>query len=289
MSDSPKISVVVPVYNVELYIDDFFKSILAQTYKNLEIILVMDAPTDKSLDIARTYAKQDNRIKIIENKINMGVAKTLCRGYQAATGDFCSTMSPDDTIDMFYFEHLINKQKETNSDVVCARMFATQQNYMFSDSTEFTLFPFAAKISALFYFVPGLISRKLIVENNIWNETMVERHWEDIIIKCKLAYYANHVSVASKAIRFYTIRKTSLSHAPTEQQLGYQKRAEQRSAEFLHNHGIDDVRIKIVDGFRIDGGWDIKSWFIDTDKIVRKPHSRKKHHSLWWHIRHMKF
>ena len=126
------ISVIVPTYNVAPYIEDFFKSILSQSYKNLEIIMVMDAPTDNSLEIAKTYAKTDKRIKIIENQENMGVAKTLARGYAAATGDFCSTMSPDDTIDMFYFENLIKKYKETKSDVICARMLATQNNYMFS-------------------------------------------------------------------------------------------------------------------------------------------------------------
>lgn len=284
------ISVIVPTYNVAPYIDDFFNSILSQSYKNLEIIVVTDAPTDNSLEIAKSYAKKDKRIKIIENSENMGVAKTCARGYAVATGDFCSTMSPDDTIDMFYFENLIKKYEETKSDVICARMLATQNNYMFSDGTEFTFYPFAAKISALFYFVTGIISRKLIVENNIWDETMVERHWEDIIIKCKLAYYANHVSVATKAIRFYTIRGTSLSHAPTEQQLEYQYRAEQRSADFLHSVGIDDVRIKIVGGFKIEGGWDINSWFMNTISCSTPqevPH--EKHHSFWWHLKHMKF
>ncbi|MBR6751852.1 MAG: glycosyltransferase family 2 protein [Alphaproteobacteria bacterium] len=283
------ISVVVPTYNVAPYIDDFFKSILSQSYKNLEIIIVTDAPTDDSLKIAKSYAKKDKRIRIIENSENMGVAKTLARGYAAATGDFCATMSPDDTIDMFYFENLINKYEQTKSDVICARMFATKNNYMFSDGTEFTLYPFAGKISALFYFYPAMVRRKLIVENNIWNETMVERHWEDIIVRCKYAYYANHVSIATKAIRFYTIRQDSLSHKPTEQQIEYQKRAEQRSADFLHSVGIDDVRIKIVNGFRIDGGWDIKSFFIDKEMIQFSQPKKNKHHSFWCHLKRMKF
>lgn len=264
------ISVIVPTYNVGPYIHDFFKSILSQSYKNLEIIIVLDAPTDSSEAIAEEYAAKDKRIRIIKNEENLGVAQTLHRGYAAATGDFCATMSPDDTIDMFYFENLIKKYLETRSDVICARMLATQKNYMFCDTGEFTFFPFAAKISALFYFYPALVVRKMIVENDIWNNSMIERHWEDIIIRCKYAYYANHISFTPKAIRYYTIRSTSLSHAPNKEQLKYMKRAEKRAETFLHNVGIDDVRIKITDGFRVEGGWDINSWFQHT------PHKNKK-------------
>jgi len=277
---TPKISVIVPTYNVGAYIEDFFKSLLSQSYKNLEIIIVTDAPTDNSLEIAEYYAKKDKRVKIIKNDVNMGVAKTLCRGYAVATGEFCSTMSPDDTVDMFYFENLIKKHQQTKSDVIAARLIATKNNYMYTDGMDFTVYPFDAKLSTIFYFYPALIKRKLIVEHDIWNETMVERHWEDIIVRTKYAYYANHISVANKAIRFYRMRDTSLSHKPTEQQLEYQKIAEKRSAEFLHEHNIDDVRIKIVGGFRIEGSWDINSWFVPnsgTDYIYKFTNMNSKY------------
>lgn len=271
------ISVIVPTYNVAAYLPDFFNSILSQSYKNLEIIMVMDAPTDNSVQIAKIFAQKDSRIIIVENEENLGVAKTLYKGYSMAKGDFCATMSPDDTIDMFYFENLIKRYKETKSDVICARMLATQKNYMFSDNTDFTVYPFAGKISALFYFYPALVLRKLIVENNIWNSSIVERHWEDILIRCKYAYYANHVSTATKAIRYYTIRQTSLSHAPSEKQLQYQKIAEKRSTDFLRSVGIKDIQIKIVGIFKIEGGWDIKSWFIEE-----KTSSKKKKKKKFW-------
>ncbi len=262
------ISVIVPTYNVESHIRDFFNSILTQTYKNLEIIIVDDGSTDNSIAIAKEYAERDERIKIIHHEKNMGVAIALRTGYTNATGDFCSTMSPDDTLDMFYFEHLINKYKETKSDVICGRMIATQNNYMFCDGQDFTFYPFAGKLSALFYFYGSLVVRKMIVENDIWNDSMTERHWEDAIIKCKYAYYANHISLASKAVRFYTMRKASLSHAPTETQLEYQKNAERRTAEFMHSVGIDDVRIKIVGGFRLEGGWDINAFYVPPAHIT---------------------
>lgn len=281
------ISVIVPTYNVSAYIHDFFHSILSQSYTNLEIIIIDDASTDESLKIAEYYAEQDNRIKILKNEENMGVGKTLAKGYAAASGDFCATMSPDDTIDMFYFENLIKKYGETQSDVICARMLATQKNYMFCDNGEFTFYPFAGKIGALFYFYPALITRKLIIENDIWNDSVVERHWEDILIRCKYAYYANHVSFTPKAIRYYTIRGTSLSHAPSETQLKYQKAAEKRVSAFLQGVGITDVHIRLVGGFKMEGGWDINSWFQPykekknkKHKIINKIKSLFKHKKL---------
>lgn len=269
------ISVIVPTYNVESYIRDFFESILSQTYKNLEILIVADAPTDSSAEIAEEYAKIDSRIKIIKNEKNVGVGKTLARGYSMATGDFCATMSPDDTIDIFYFENLINKYRQTKSDVICSRLLATKNNYMFSDGTDFTFFPFPAKLSSVFYFYPALVTRKLIVENDIWNETVDQRHWEDILIRCKYAYYANHISVASNAVRFYTVRSTSLSHKPDKEQTKYKAVAEKKSKQFLLSCGINDVEIKILKGFKIKGGWDIKAFFIPP-----KNKKNKQKHNL---------
>lgn len=277
LTNNGLISVIVPTYNVSAYIRDFFHSILSQSYTNLEIIIVNDASTDASLEIARYYAKQDKRIKILENKENLGVGKTLARGYAVATGDFCATMSPDDTIDMFYFENLIKKYQETKSEVICARMLATQKNYMYCDNGEFTFYPFAGKIGALFYFYPALVLRKMIVENDIWNSSVTERHWEDILIRCKYAYHANHVSFTPKAIRYYTIRSTSLSHAPSKIQLKYQKAAEKRVTEFLESVRIDDIHIKLAGGFKINGAWDIHSWFQPSKEKKKKfSHKMKK-------------
>ena len=268
---------IVPTYNVAGYIRDFFRSILSQSYKNLEVIIVADASTDNSVEIAEYFAARDHRIRIIKNTTNLGVACTLRRGYSAATGEFCATISPDDTVDMFYFENLIKRYQETKSDVIGARMVATEDNWMFSDGRDFTVYSFGAKLSSIFYFYPALVTRKLIVENNIWDSTIVERHWEDILIRCKYAYYANHVSIANSAIRYYTIRNTSLSHAPAKQQIEYKKIAERRSKEFLNSVGIHDVTISIVNGFKIVGGVDIKSWYIEN-KHPKKP---KKTITAW--------
>ena len=101
-----KISVIVPVYNVENYLSQCLKSIINQTYKNLEIICVNDGSTDKSLMILKEYEKKDKRIKVI-NQNNKGLAATKNVGMKIATGDYITFVDSDDYIDLNVYEKCI--------------------------------------------------------------------------------------------------------------------------------------------------------------------------------------
>ena len=92
----PFISVVMPVYNAELYLVDAIESILRQTYQNFEFIIVDDASTDSSWKILKKYAAKESRIKIYRNFYTMKAAKTVERAMQLATGDFIARMDADD-------------------------------------------------------------------------------------------------------------------------------------------------------------------------------------------------
>ena len=83
----PLISIIVPIYNAELYLDKCIKSILAQTYSNFELLLVDDGSKDGSLDCCNNYAKQDNRIKAF-TYANSGVSATRNRGIELAQGEY---------------------------------------------------------------------------------------------------------------------------------------------------------------------------------------------------------
>ena len=110
---NPKISVVVPIYNTEKYLKNCLDSILNQTYKNLEIILVDDGSTDNSGKIADNYAKKDKRIKVIHQK-NQGQSTARNNGLKKSTGDFVSFIDSDDAIAKdFYQKHLAVFDKNT--------------------------------------------------------------------------------------------------------------------------------------------------------------------------------
>ena len=111
------ISVIVPIYNVEKYLDRCLKSIINQTYKNLEIILIDDGSPDNCGTICDEYAKKDNRIKVV-HKDNGGLVKARNTGLDIATGEYISFIDPDDWIELNMYEEMIKIADETNTDIV---------------------------------------------------------------------------------------------------------------------------------------------------------------------------
>ncbi len=110
------ISVIIPIYNVEKYLEKCIESIINQTYKNLEIILVDDGSKDKSDEICDEYAKKDNRIKVI-HKENSGVSSARNVGIENSKGEYISFVDSDDWLEKDFIEKLHNIIKENNSDL----------------------------------------------------------------------------------------------------------------------------------------------------------------------------
>lgn len=111
-----KISVIVPCYNIESYLPRCIESILAQTYKNLEVILISDGSTDGTDEVIREYAKKDSRI-IPVFKQNSGVSDTRNRGLDMATGDYIGFVDGDDYIEPEMYETLLKNAIENNADI----------------------------------------------------------------------------------------------------------------------------------------------------------------------------
>ena len=110
------ISVIVPVYNVEKYLDECIESIINQTYKNLEIILIDDGSTDKSPVICDSWAEKDGRIKAV-HKTNGGVSSARNMGLELVTGDYVGFIDSDDFIENDFYELLMNNLNTYNADV----------------------------------------------------------------------------------------------------------------------------------------------------------------------------
>jgi len=112
-----KISVIVPIYNCENFLDKCIESIINQTYKNLEIILINDGSTDNSLKIINEYAKKDKRIKIIDKK-NEGVSPSRNKGIKESTGEYITFVDSDDYIDNNMIERMYQIIKEKKVEAV---------------------------------------------------------------------------------------------------------------------------------------------------------------------------
>lgn len=128
MKDNPLITVIVPVYNSAYYLKKSITSILKQTYRNLEIILVDDGSTDKSGDICDRYAKKDARIKVI-HKVNGGVSSARNAGIDAATGRYITFVDADDWLPEKAIEALLQAASTTNADYIAG---VIESRYLFS-------------------------------------------------------------------------------------------------------------------------------------------------------------
>lgn len=116
MSQSPKVSVIMPVYNRENFLPQAIQSILNQTYSNFEFIIINDGSTDASGKIIDEFAQLDNRIKVFNNHVNLGLIRSLSIGLKHAQGDFIARMDSDDISLPFRFEKQI-AYLESHSDI----------------------------------------------------------------------------------------------------------------------------------------------------------------------------
>ena len=117
-----KVSIIVPIYNVEQYLEECMDSIVGQTLEDLEIICVNDGSTDGSLDILKKYAAADDRIIIID-KENEGYGCAMNDGLDRATGDYVGIVEPDDYVDIHMYEDLYHIAEEKNLDIVKADFY----------------------------------------------------------------------------------------------------------------------------------------------------------------------
>ncbi|WP_281526283.1 glycosyltransferase family 2 protein [Intestinibacter bartlettii] len=111
------VSIIIPIYNVEKYLEKCIKSMINQTYRNLEIILINDGSTDESANICEKYKEQDNRIVFI-NKNNGGAASAKNEGLKIAKGDYITFVDSDDFVELYMIEYMVNTIKKYNSDIV---------------------------------------------------------------------------------------------------------------------------------------------------------------------------
>lgn len=110
------VSVIVPIYNVERFLERCFESILSQTYKNFEIIAINDGSKDNSPAILEQWAKKDSRIKAVHQK-NMGVAATRNNGLKLAQGEYVLFVDSDDTISPLGMDRLVKKAVASDLDI----------------------------------------------------------------------------------------------------------------------------------------------------------------------------
>ena len=122
MMNKPKLSVIIAVYNTEKYIVKCLDSLLNQTYKNIELVVINDCSTDNSLKILKKYFKKYSNIILIDNKQNKGLSYSRNVGLKNASGEYIGYIDSDDYVDSDYYEKLMKAIIKEKSDVAIADM-----------------------------------------------------------------------------------------------------------------------------------------------------------------------
>ena len=126
-----KISIIVPCYGTEEYVEKCINSLFIQTYSNLEIIAVNDCSKGNMQEILERLASKDSRLKIIKNEVNKGLFQTRIVGSRNATGDYISFLDSDDYVDYCMIEILNKKINKYEADIsICNRY------YLFEDGRK---------------------------------------------------------------------------------------------------------------------------------------------------------
>ena len=202
----PLISVIIAVYNPGKYLRPCLDSIINQTYKNLEIILVDDGSTDDSLAICNEYAEKDNRI-IVHHKENSGVSATRNQGIRLAHGDYFSFIDSDDYLEPDAYEYLISIIKEHNVDAVNYEHFITYYDKEITHKLPenyYGLFDRNGSISQLVHnvmFAWNKLFSKRIIESVWFNENVCRG--EDSLFSIQAFDRADRVWFDSRPLYHY--------------------------------------------------------------------------------------
>lgn len=224
----PLVTVVVPVYNTGKYIDRCLKSIVNQTYKNLEIILVDDGSTDNSSLLCDEWKKKDKRIIAVHKK-NAGLGMARNSGIEYATGEYVSFVDSDDFVDLDIYELLVRNIEKSNADTsYCSLKQYSNKTKKIRDFPQPRVGVFSGK--EVLYDILGappeekddykkemsvcavLFSTKIIKDNHISFVSEREFICEDLIFDFQYLSCAQKVVVSEETKYYYCVNDNSLTH-----------------------------------------------------------------------------
>ena len=220
-----KVSVIIPIYNTEKYIDECLRSVENQTLKEIEIICVNDGSRDNSQTILEAHARQDSRIKLI-NQQNAGVASARNHGLREAHGDYVAFLDSDDLVAPWAYEKLYDSAKKYRVDVVASELTKFEDGTEFDlssmhhDDTKVSLHrrrkyqnPFYDMIDNTAFMVTKIYRREFLRKNDLWFKDGVT-HYEDGLFN--FLVFARLYEVVYDANPFYCYRIDRPGSAVTE-------------------------------------------------------------------------
>ncbi len=284
MMNGEKITVVVPVYNVETYVGECLESIIHQTYQNIEIILVNDGSTDGSKAILDAYAQKDERIIVID-KVNGGLSDARNEGLKHATGKYVCFIDSDDVIDQTYVEALYQGIVDHHADISVCDMeyFYDDGTRKFSDGGQFTTS--SVKDNPSLILMNNSACNKLFLTSLFTDINFPVGKWyEDLATVPILLYKASAVTKVNAPLYFYRQRSGSIAHSADLRIFDIYD-AITRVINYVSEHGNEEKIRKSVEQMYYIHGLDLTTLRIKDfdDKSIRVEFLKKNIEKLKQH------
>lgn len=216
MERQPLVSIIIPVYNAEQYLEECADSVVHQTYDNLDIVLVDDGSTDSSPKMCDRYLRNDERVQVI-HKENGGLVSAWMRGVKEAKGEYVVFLDSDDWIDLFMIEDMVKQATGKGKEIVCANYIIEKENQSISvkqslepdvyDRTkiEKKIFPYLlGKENRVIHYsrCMKLISKELILDNMQYSDEKLVMG-EDASITLPAMWDAEYIVIMEDAFYYH--------------------------------------------------------------------------------------
>jgi glycosyltransferase involved in cell wall biosynthesis len=242
MYHKPKISVVIPCYNSEKFVDKAIDSVLRQSLNEIEIILVNDGSNDKTSIILQQYKMEDNRIEVVSHGKNQGLGAARNSGMAVASGEYIFFLDSDDYLHPNFLESLYDKALQENLDILQAQFIIhTNEN---KEIYPKDLIPFLQPVNGIQYYNEGIFvepkacgklwKNSFIKENNL---QFSNGYFEDMLMVHKAFFLAKRINNIILPGYHYIIRKESISQSLNKKHIvDYQKVIEELQAVFIYEN-----------------------------------------------------
>lgn len=246
-----KVSIIVPVYNAEKYLPRALNSILNQSYKNLEVILIDDASTDKSKEIIKKYVSKDDRIRPFYSEINNGVSKSRNIGLKSFSGDYVFFMDADDYIVEDAIKIMLEASEKYDGDVIDSYhlIIYTNKNkeYYFTESKVpkevLVMGNLNDNIDVLTKstYITGKIIKKELLDGLTFNEDL--RRYEDLVFEHQLKLRLKNMVFLNQVLYYYYQVSDSLINTLGKKHDAYLDAA--KEVINLYKNSNEDIRLRI--------------------------------------------
>lgn len=236
---SPKVSVIIPVYNVEQYLRECLDSVVNQTLRDIEIICVNDGSPDNSLAILEEYASKDKRIKII-NKENGGISSARNCAIPLAKGEYIGFVDSDDWIDLDFYEKLYNTAKRYKAEVACTNLYRVYEKEGFYFVKQKRI-KYSSRVSEKYRLAN--VPKANYVMNKVYHTKKLQKSgvlfedgvlYEDVLWSHKVIYYLKGLVTVPGTKYNYRDNPYSVVNTKSERSIQEHAKAFRRALSFVN-------------------------------------------------------